>query len=154
MIVPALLILFILQDKIKGIGELKVSKFYPVYIKNKLNSRLGLLQSKKQKGVYILKKNNEIVYVGYSGSNLYKTLTRHFQSWEDRKQTRITYSKSENIKARVILTTTAQQAAKLEKALILKYKPTDNPNKYEQYILNLSDNNLINNYQDSAEAPF
>lgn len=155
MIVPALLIAFILFSKNnKGLGALKVSKFYPVYINLKLNPKLNLQPSKNQKGVYILKKNNEIIYIGYSGSNLYKTLTRHFQSWEDRKQIRITYSKSENIKARVIFTSTAAQAAKLEKALILKYKPVDNPNKYEQYELKLSDENLINNYQESADAPF
>lgn len=155
MLVPALLIAFILlNNNQQTLGALSVSKFYPVYIKDKLNSNLKLKPSKNQKGVYILKKDNEIKYIGYSGSNLYKTLTRHFQSWQDRSQIRVTYSKNENIKARIVYTSTAAQAAKLEKALILKYKPTDNPNKYEQYSLNLSDNNLINNYQNSAEAPF
>jgi hypothetical protein len=155
MIVPALLIAFILlNNNKKGLGALSVSKFYTVYIDDKINKQLRLKPSKNQKGVYILKKGNEIKYIGYSGSNLYKTLTRHFQSWEDRTQVRVTYNKNENIKARIVYTSTAAQAAKLEKALILKYKPTDNPNKYEQYSLNLSDNNLINNYQNEAEAPF
>lgn len=155
MIIPALLIAFILlNNNSKGLGALKISKFYPVYINGKLNKQLRLKPAGNQKGVYILKKDSEIVYIGYSGSNIYKTLTRHFQSWDDRTQTRVTYSKNTNIKARVIYTTTATQAAKLEKALILKYKPTDNPNKYEQYSLNLSDDNLINNYQNEAEAPF
>lgn len=155
MIIPALLITFILfANNKKGLGALKVSKFYPVYINNKINKQLRLKPTANQKGVYILKKGNEIKYIGYSGSNLYKTLTRHFQSWQDRTQIRITYSKSENIKARIIYTPTATQAAKLEKALILKYKPSDNPNKYEQYSLNLTDDKLINNYQNEAEAPF
>ena len=155
MIVPALLIAFILlTNDNKGLGALSVSKFYTVYNNGKINKQLRLKASGNQKGVYILKKNNEIIYIGYSGSNIYKTLTRHFQSWDDKTQTRITYSKNQNIKARIVYTSTATQAAKLEKALILKYKPTDNPNKYEQYNLNLSDDNLINNYQNEAEAPF
>lgn len=154
MIIPLLIAAILLIKQPAAIGSLKVSKFYKVYVNDKLNPDLMLKPSKNQKGVYILKKNNEIVYIGYSGSNLYKTLTRHFQSWEDRKQIRITYSKTDNIKARIIYTSTAAQAAKLEKALILKYKPADNPNKYEQYNLNLSDENLITNYQESADAPF
>jgi len=155
MIVPALLIAFILlSNNKKGLGALSVSKFYKVYIDEKINKQLRLKPTGNQKGVYILKKNNEIVYIGFSGSNLYKTITRHFQSWEDKRQIRVTYSKTENIKARIVYTSTAAQAAKLEKALILKYKPTDNPNKYEQYSLNITDDNLITNYQNEAEAPF
>ena len=155
MIVPALLISFILfAHNKKGQGTLKVRNFQTVYIDHKIHKHPRLKPTGNQKGVYILKKGNEIKYIGYSGSNLYKTLTRHFQSWEDRTQIRVTYSKSENIKARIIYTPTAAQAAKLEKALILKYQPSDNPNKYEQYSLNITDDHLINNYQNEAEAPF
>jgi succinyl-CoA synthetase beta subunit len=60
---------------------------------------------------------------------------RHFQRWNDPKQVRVTYSPDNtNIKVRVIYTT-AIRAKKLEKALILKYQPKDNPEKYENFVL-------------------
>lgn len=153
MILPVLIFILLLNKK-TGIGELKTSKFYPVYINGKVNKQLKLKPTQSQKGVYILKKGNEIKYIGYSGSNIYKTLTRHFQSWQDSNQIRITYGQNSGIKARIIYTPTATQAARLEKALILKYKPTDNPNKYEQYTLNIKDETILTNYESSAEAPF
>ena len=70
-------------------------------------------------------------YVGYSAANCYKSFYRHFQSWNDKTQQRVTYNPTnENIKARLIYTNTANQAAKLEKALIIKYRPTDNIQQY------------------------
>jgi len=132
MIIPALLIAFILlNNNSKGLGALKISSFKKVYINNKINPDFKLKASGNQKGVYILRKNGKIVYIGYSGSNLYKTLTRHFQSWNDNNQVRITFNKNERISARIIYTSTAEQAYKLEKALIKKYKPTENPQQYE-----------------------
>src|SRR5574343_574092 len=98
---------------------------------------------KKQSGVYMIYENEKIVYIGYSAKNLYKTLYRHFQKWND-SQTRITYSKTDdNIKIRVIYTNNGYQAYKLERALIVKHVPRDNPNKYREYILNKSDNKTV-----------
>ena len=89
----------------------------------------------KRPGVYLIYQNNELVYVGHSSYDLYKTMYRHFQRWNDPKQARVTYSpENTNIKVRVIYTT-AIRAKKLEKALILKYQPKDNPEKYENFVL-------------------
>jgi len=87
---------------------------------------------RKSPGVYLIYKNSLLVYVGYSGSDVYKAMYRHFQKWTDVTQVRVTYN-PEQVKARVIYCNTAQQAAGLEKALIIKRKPKDNPNKYTQY---------------------
>lgn len=118
------------------------SKFVKIYIKDKINPALGLRTS-GQSGVYIIKSGSNIVYVGYSASNLYKTFTRHFQSWEDR-QIRITYKNrsADNYTARIIFCGPIK-AKKLEMALVIKYKPRDNPNKYDQYLLDLNDKNLL-----------
>lgn len=67
-----------------------------------------------------------------SGYDLYKTMYRHFQDWKSSNQTRVTYSYLKDITCRVILCT-PKQAERLEKMLILKYKPKDNPMKYSRY---------------------
>lgn len=84
-------------------------------------------------GVYIIYKGDDIVYIGYSGTNLYKTLYRHFQKWDDPNQIRVTYNKLANITVRVVYTATKNHAFRLEKALIKKYKPRDNPSLYNDY---------------------
>lgn len=85
------------------------------------------------KGVYIIRNKKDILYIGYSGSDLYKTMYRHFQKWNDKSQIRVEYKNINNLKIDIILTSTKLQASRLEKALIIKYKPKDNP---EQYWLN------------------
>ena len=131
---------------------MKQTKFFKPYAKP---HKTNLKFTDGKAGVYIIKRpgTTKPLYVGMSQTNLYKTITRHFQAWPDNSQVRVTYSQRSNVVMRVIITT-PKQAERLEKHLILKYKPTDNPNKYEQYSLNLSDDNLINNYQNEAEAPF
>ena len=111
-----------------------IKRFKPPYRKN---GKTAFPESQKKKGVYIIKIDGKIAYIGMSGYNLYKTLYRHFQSWNDKTQKRISYvdllnSKSK-ILVRIIYTNTVSQAANLERALILKYKPTDNPDKLELF---------------------
>ena len=92
---------------------------------NKLGkTNFGFTENKS--GVYLIKskRTNKIVYVGYSGSNLYKTMYRHFQSWIDETQTRVTYNKT-GYAVRVVFTT-PKRASLLERALIIKYEPKDN----------------------------
>ena len=90
------------------------------------------------KGVYIIRNKNQILYVGYSGTDLYKTMYRHFQKWNDKDQVRVEYKNIKNLKVDIILTSTKIEASRLEKALIIKYKPRDNP---EQYWLNFDTDN-------------
>ncbi len=84
-------------------------------------------------GVYIIFKRDTMVYCGYSKNNLYRTLYRHFQEWGNSPQVRTVYKNLNDITVRVIYCKDGKQAAQLEKAIILKYKPKDNTNKYEQY---------------------
>jgi excinuclease UvrABC nuclease subunit len=110
---------------------MKKSKFVPVYdAPKKVCATVRACVGKS--GCYIVKKNNEIVYIGRSGSNLYKTIIRHFQDWKDNTQIRVTYPQSLNYTIRVVLCTPVQSLI-LEKALILKHKPKDNTLKYEAF---------------------
>jgi hypothetical protein len=137
-------------------GPIKAkTKFLPVYIEGKPNPAL-ISANYKKPGVYIIKVNGKIRYIGYSASNVYKTLIRHFQSWEDRQQIRVTYPRASYVTGRVVYTNTGRQAEALEKALILKHQPEDNPNKYEQYKNDLFTNNILDSYQAAPleDAPF
>lgn len=83
-------------------------------------------------GIYMIYRNGVLRYVGMSRSNVYKTMHRHFQSWDDSTQIRISYpakNSSSNYQCRVILCSPGK-AEKLERLLILKYKPIDNPYKF------------------------
>ena len=117
------------------------------------DGKTNLRETIEKSGVYLIHKKGDVkpVYVGMSGTNLYKTILRHFQSWED-KQTRVTYPKQGYL-VRVV-TCTPLQAAKLERALIVKYKPKDNPNKYDNYMLDLTDKKAIQVYEDKDIVPF
>lgn len=83
-------------------------------------------------GAYIIAKKGEFLYVGYSETDVKKTMYRHFQTWNDKTQYRVTYSYLKDIVCRVIFTT-PKKAQRLEEALILKYKPRDNWQKLEVY---------------------
>ena len=125
--------------------------------KKNINS---LFWDKKQIGVYFIKEGDQIIYVGYSGSQLCKTIYRHFQSWNDKQQERYIYPHS--CKVRVIFLNSAKRAAELEKYLVKKLRPRDNKNKYDQIELNYTEvKNSIEILENSVllqnkyeEAPF
>ena len=109
-----------------GIYGMKKSEFLPPYTDGKTTFRDAVNKA----GVYLIKNSaKEIVYVGYSRNNLYRTLYRHFQKWDDSQQPRTTYGKH-GYTVRVILTT-PDQATRLEKYLIKKMKPRDNSVEYD-----------------------
>jgi excinuclease UvrABC nuclease subunit len=107
-------------------------------------------------GVYLIYPigSQKAVYIGMSSTNLYRTATRHFQSWDDPKQVRVVYPK-QGYNIRIVLCTPLQ-AERLERALIVKYKPKDNPNKYLQYTLTDKDRFFINDFIDESagDPPF
>jgi excinuclease UvrABC nuclease subunit len=112
---------------------MKISKFFPPYFKKDKLDKCSLNASyQKKSGVYIIKRNstNEIIYVGYSGNNLYRTIYRHFQEHNDKEQERFLFTKY-SCTIRVLLSTPIQ-AEKWEKVLILKYNPKFNKNKYDK----------------------
>lgn len=102
-------------------------------------------------GVYMIYKSDELVYVGYSGNNLYRTMYRHFQDWSKSKQYRAIYN--ENVLIRVVYTKTAAQANNLETALIIKYKPKDNGNVYIDFDTDEKENKALEIYLDEETQP-
>ena len=84
--------------------------------------------AKGRAGCYLIYDTKKrLQYIGHSGTDVYKTMYRHFQRWNDSSQFRATYSKNSFV--RVVYTRTEKQAQELETALIIKYKPNDNTNK-------------------------
>lgn len=112
----------------------KVKRVYKV-VKGKKVTTIKNLVNKS--GVYAIYKNGKLVYIGHSQKNLYKTILRHFQVWNDRQRKggeafeRVVYDWT--VCAVKIALTTPARAYAVERALILKIKPKDNPLKYEQY---------------------
>ena len=116
-------------------NAIKTKWFEPYTIKNgKLKPSLQILNKRFNTGVYLIKQGSEIIYVGFSGSNLHKTLYRHFQTWNDRAQERKVFKKT-GYKIRVIFCPTSK-AYKLEKLLIEKYKPKHNKLQYDALLNN------------------
>lgn len=77
---------------------------------------------------------------------------RHFQRWNDPTQVRVIYNPNDpGIKVRVIYTTAAR-SKKLEKALILKYQPKDNPEKYNSYVLDKKSEKVLNEAENEFTA--
>jgi len=113
---------------------MKKFKFLPPY---KPGNKTTFPESKNASGVYIIQKNGKIVYIGFSKTNLYRTMYRHFQQWNHPKQEVVTYHKAvtnpkNTFLVRIILCT-PKQAQRLEKYLIVRYKPADNPDKLLKY---------------------
>jgi len=144
---------------------MKVFKYHPPY---KANGRTSFPETVKKSGVYLIKENSILVYVGFSQNNLYKTLYRHFQEWTDKSyrggrsappEHRVTYvskMKRHNYTVRIVYFSTAQ-AARLEKMLIRKHNPRDNWMKYEEYQQTGWDDKVITEYDDAPierECPF
>lgn len=92
--------------------------------------------ARQRPGVYVIKKAGRLRYIGYSRSDVYKALYRHFQAWNDssRPEPRVVYRNLTDVRVRVIYTDSPAQASRLERALIIRFTPPDNP----QQLLNLT----------------
>jgi len=101
--------------------------------------KTNLLFCRGKSGVYMIFKGDTLLYIGMSGSDLYKTITRHFQDWKDSRQVRTTYPQKPEYKINVVFCT-PQRAGRLERYLIVRLKPIDNPDKLQNYTLDSSDN--------------
>jgi hypothetical protein len=102
--------------------------------------------ARQKRGVYLVYRKRllgspVLRYVGYSGTDVYKALYRHFQEWNDRqarlgqRDERTTFSPPGSYVVRVLYTHTKSEASELEQALIIKHRPPDNPDKLETYTL-------------------
>ena len=107
-------------------------------------------------GVYLIKRNNVLVYVG-AARNVYKSMLRHCELHRGdcnneghcNKQRYFDDYEKNNYVVRVVLTNTPKQAFALESALINKYKPRDN-----LYIPELFDPAVIKEFTDAKEMTF
>lgn len=113
----------------------KKTTFLAPYTAERKKNINSLFWNKKQIGVYFLKEGEQIIYVGYSGSQLCKTIYRHFQTWNDSQQERFVYD-PQKIKVRIIFLNDKKRAEVLEKYLVKKLKPRDNKQKFENEELN------------------
>jgi len=122
----------------------------------KAEGQTNVSTTRNRAGVYLIYKDRQLVYIGMSQSNIYKALLRHFQEWNDRNQIRVTYPQLPEYKDSIVYTT-AKQAPRLEKALIIRLQPRDNPNKYQQMELTAELERAHRTYLEtysSGEAPF
>jgi hypothetical protein len=99
-------------------------------------AKYGLTGMRDKPGVYFIKENNELVYVGMSRCNLLKALYRHFQHWKSWNQRRVSYKHDLKTHAYeiAVITTERDHAHETEKAYILKFNPRDNYDRYEEYM--------------------
>lgn len=128
---------------------MKKTKIFSPYSKD--GKKTNLLNFTKKSGVYFIYKKSKLVYIGYSSADLYKTILRHFQTWNDKQQQRFVYNRLE-CKIRVVLTTPLK-AAKLEEALILKHRPKDNKLKLE-LINERQREAIIKDFTNASNIPF
>lgn len=135
---------------------MKIFKFHPPY---RANGRTTFPETKSRSGVYLIKENAKLVYIGHSQTNLYKTLYRHFQEWNHKWQEVISYAsrrKRNKYTVRIIFCTPAQ-AVRLERALVMKHQPRDNSIKYNNYEIDFRDSKVIETYEHTHindEVPF
>jgi excinuclease UvrABC nuclease subunit len=108
--------------------------------------------SRAKSGVYLIYKEDVLRYVGYSASDIYKTMYRHFQSWPDPKQVRVVYKNLKGVKVRVIYCTPSQ-AAKLERAIIIRHEPKDNPQKLLNFKMDAGETAVLKSYYTADATP-
>lgn len=144
---------------IEGIAKSRFKKVFKVTPTVRRNAKYNISRKdyKDATGVYIIKEDGVIIYVGssyrikvngtYSKPSLYKTIIRHFQSWKKSEiinpstgrkipYPRISYRskvRKHTYSIRVIKCKSKSIAEKLEKALVIKHNPRDNKAKYESY---------------------
>lgn len=124
-------------------SRIKISNidFVQPFISNKsvgVYKRRTLAHHSKKAGVYMIKENDTIVYIGMSQSNVVEALYRHFYEWNDVRQyaNRVTYFNKlhkHNYKV-VIMVTTKEEAPKLEQSMIITLNPRDNRERYEEIV--------------------
>lgn len=130
-LIGSVLLWFVTRKPSFSITGLKKTRFIPVYKelpKANKSGKTNITFSRNKSGVYIIKEDDEIVYVGLSYSDLYNTIMRHFQTWNDPQSKRVTYKNKLNrhdYKVRIILAD-ERRIPLLEAGLQEKYLPRDN----------------------------
>ena len=82
-------------------------------------------------GIYFIWKKDELLYIGHSKTNVIRAMYRHFYTWNNKQQTRVTYTGDiSGIYVNLIPLNSADIAVQMEKALIMALKPKDNEDKF------------------------
>ena len=120
----------------KRAGGYKKSPRFTLYSRPPGDNANGKLSPSARKlwgktGVYKIFEAGKIIYIGSSTSNLYKTIIRKFQTWNDRDRGRLNYDAAKkDYKIQVVLFQgkkwNLDELLTLEYELIKKYKPRDN----------------------------
>lgn len=141
-------------NAVTGIGSIEKTKFLAPYDSE---GRTTFFNAAGRSGVYIIKEDGTIRYVGYSAKNLYKTLYRHFQKWNHPYQEVTTYQErmSKHDYTVRIIYTTPLQAERLEAYLVNKYQPRDNDIKLKKYAESNTGEKEFQKYKEAEEvSPF
>ena len=108
------------------------SRLQDIFKPNGRSSNINYAAGKA--GVYLIYEDGKLVYIGHSKTQLEKTCLRHFHPFNDtNRQQRVYYPARQNMKVRIVLTT-PDRAENLEKGLIIKNQPRDNPDKLSKYL--------------------
>lgn len=94
-------------------------------------------QTDGKTGVYLIRENRKLIYIGNSRTNIYKTMIRHFQQWNDSEQDRITYKEKSKSKEfyydfTFLELSEHKTILRTEKSLIKKFLPRDNRINYSR----------------------
>jgi excinuclease UvrABC nuclease subunit len=129
----------------------KQRKIFPYYF-DRYGQRKTACNIRNVAGTYLIYDlDDNLIYVGYSKNNLYRTLYRHFQQWND-SQYRAVYDPAA-VKVRVVYTNSGTQAHSLEIALIIKFRPRDNENKYLEYTTERKEDLILETFLNSDTQP-
>ncbi len=121
--------------KLTPLEDLTFMNAYSDLTKKNGTKPYGIKGTANKPGVYLIKENDNLVYVGMSRSNLEKALYRHFQHWKSWRQRRVSYKSTltEHKYTVACITTEKEAAHPTEKAYILQFNPRDNFDRYEEY---------------------
>jgi len=132
--------------------------FVPVYTVNGHKAAtLPRAQFKGRPGVYFIKENGILVYVGCSKTDVYETAYRHFQKWnDDRGYIRTTYADQLlfNNYTISVQATLPDDAQDVESAYIEKYKPRDNKYKLDHIEIRKYIRSIPASYEILETSPF
>ena len=120
-------------------GRILIYEKPPTYGEKYGRTSEAFRKLRNKRGVYRIFENKRLVYVGSSNSDIYKTILRKFQMWNDKRQSggRLYYNAKENeykVEAFIMPYASADKLLDTEYHYIQKSKPRDNkPDSYSFY---------------------
>lgn len=146
--------------------------FVPAYLSKSKCGIRGTKEVRRKTGVYFIKEDGELIYIGMSKSCVYNALYRHFQHWvaHDRtrhKHKRLTYKhwlKKHKYEVAIVYLE-KEIVDHVERFNIGTYRPRDNKWKYDNYTTSttnftedfnkeLTENNIHFKENDDYSSPF